>query len=63
MDIDVAVPDGLDLLHRQEELFIQLLIQLIKNKTSLGRYKSAVRIAVLLVPDIHDRLALFINFI
>ena len=58
MDIDISVPARLQLVPVHEKFPVQLLIQFIEDQTSLGRYQSAVRIGIALVPDVADGLAL-----
>ena len=36
MDIDIAIPAGLDLFCGHKELLIQLFVKLIEDQTSLG---------------------------
>ena len=63
MDINITVPAGLDLFRGQEELLVQFLVQLIEDQAALRGDESTVRIAVLLVADVHDGLALFVDII
>ena len=63
MYIDIAVPAGLDFLSGHKELLIQLLVELIEDKASLGGYKGGIRIGIFLVSDIHDGLALFVYIV
>ena len=63
MDIDIPVPAGLNLLRGHEKFLIQFLVQLIEHQAPLGGHKRRVRIGVLLVPDIHDGLALLVHIV
>ena len=63
MNINIPFPDRLKLLHSQEKFLIKLFVQFIENQTSLRRHQRTVRITVLLIPDVHDRLALPVNLI
>ena len=63
MDIDIAVPAGLNLFRSHEKLLVQLLVQLIENQASLCGNQRRIGIGVLLIPDIHDGLAFLVNII
>ena len=63
MHIQIAVTTRLNLFCGHEKLLIQFFIKLVKDQASLRGYKSTVRISVLLIPDVHDRLTLLINII
>ncbi len=63
MDIDISVPACLYLLCRQEKLLVKLLVKLVKYQAPFRGDKRRVGIGVLLIPDIHDGLALFVNVI
>ena len=63
MDIDITVPARLDLFRGHKKFLVKLLIKLIKNQAALRGDKGAVRISVLLVADVHDRLALLVDVV
>ena len=63
MYIDISVPAGLYFLRSHEKFLVELLVQLIENQASLGGYQRGVRIGILLVPDIHNGLALLIYIV
>ena len=63
MDINISVPACLDFLRRKKEFLVQLLVELVEYEASLRGDKCGIRIGVLLVPHVHDRLALFVYFI
>ncbi len=63
MHIQIPVPARLNLLRGHEKLLVQLLVKLIEDQASLGGDKRAVRISVLLVPYVHDGLALLIHVV
>ncbi len=63
MDIDIAVPAGLNLLHGHKKFLVEFLVELIKDQAPLGGNQGAVRVGVLLVPHVHDGLALFVHVV
>ena len=63
MNIKVPVPARLQFLRRHEEFLVKLFVQLVKHKAAFRRNERAVGIAVFLIPNIHDRLAFFVNLV
>ena len=63
MDVDIPLPAGLQLFHGHEELLVQGFVKFVENQASLGGDQGAVGVAVLLVADIHDGLALLVNLV
>ena len=63
MHVDITVPAGLDLLRGHKKLLIQFLVQLIEDQASLGGNQSGIRIGILLIPDVHDGLALLVHVV
>ena len=63
MHIDIAVAARLQFLHREEEFLIQLLVELVENQRTLGGHQRGVRVGVLLVADVHNRLALAVDLV
>ena len=61
VNIDIPVALRLKLLDIEEKLLIQLLVKLVENQASAGGNQRAVRVGILLIADIHDRLALLID--
>ncbi len=63
MDINISVTAGLNLFRGHEKFLIQFFVKLVKNQAAFGGYKGAVRISVLLIPNIHNGLALLIDIV
>ena len=63
MHIDIAVAARLQFFGRQEELLVQFLVQLVEDQGTLGGNQCRVRIGILLIPDIHNGLALLVHII
>ena len=63
MHVDIAVAARLQFLDREEEFLIQLLVELVEDQRALGGHQRGVRVGVLLVADVHDRLALAVDLI
>ena len=63
MDIDIAVPAGLQLLRIHKKLLVEGLVQLIKDQAPLGGHQRAVGIAVLFIADVHNGLTFFVHLV
>ena len=63
MHIDITVAARLQFFGRQKELLVQFLVQLVEDQGTLGGNQCGVRVCILLIPDIHNRLALLVHII
>ena len=63
VDVDVAVVLRLKLLDGEEELLIELLVELVEDEAAAGGDERAVRVGILLVADVHDRLGLLVDLV
>ena len=60
VDVNVAVPTGLQFLGVHKELLVQLLIELIEDQAALGGDQRGIRVGIFLIADIHDGLAFLV---
>ena len=63
MNINIAILTCLKLVAVHKEFTVKLLVQLIKDQTSLGSYKCTVCIGITLVSNVTDCLTLGIDVI
>ena len=61
VNVDIAVALRLKLLDVEKELLVELLVELVEDQAAARGDQRAVRVGVLLVADVHDRLGLFVD--
>ena len=60
MDVNVAVPTGLQFLGVHKELLVQLLVELIEDQAALSGDQRGIRVGIFLIADIHNGLAFLV---
>ena len=63
MNINISITTCLNFLSCHEKFLIEFFIYFIKDQASFGRNQCTVCVAVFLITNIHDRLALLVNFV